>query len=143
MKVRILTLKWAATCAECGAALPVGAQARWYPGGKTYGVGCHPAKAPTPKPAEELAEWIERQHGFCREDAVERTTRYICATWTILPEGVMTDYPELWVRFKRAPRAAERAEVKAKGLRWHPDSRAWWAPVVPLASIPVETAVPF
>lgn len=37
----IITLKREATCADCGASLPVGARARWYRTGATYGLTCH------------------------------------------------------------------------------------------------------
>lgn len=38
---RTITLRFPATCADCGAALEVGATARWYGRGKVYGTTCH------------------------------------------------------------------------------------------------------
>lgn len=45
--MRTIRLRYAATCADCGAALPVGAQAKLYGRGKVYGTTCHakPARA--------------------------------------------------------------------------------------------------
>jgi len=36
-----VNLKREAICADCGATLPTGTRARWYPGGKVYGLKCH------------------------------------------------------------------------------------------------------
>jgi len=47
----VITLRRAGVCADCGAALPVGASARWYRSGKLYGLTCH---EPAP-PAERAA----------------------------------------------------------------------------------------
>ncbi len=44
----IITLKYPATCADCGASLPAGSRARWYGRGRVYGVDCHSGTA-TPK----------------------------------------------------------------------------------------------
>lgn len=41
MARRIINLKYAATCADCGADLEVGAPARYYGRGKVYGTQCH------------------------------------------------------------------------------------------------------
>jgi hypothetical protein len=40
---RIITLKRAASCADCGTTLPVGTRARWYRNGSVYGLDCHEA----------------------------------------------------------------------------------------------------
>lgn len=40
-RARAITLRYAATCRDCGAALEVGAKARWYGRGRVYGIGCH------------------------------------------------------------------------------------------------------
>lgn len=37
----LITLKRDDVCADCGAALPAGVQARWYRNGKVYGLTCH------------------------------------------------------------------------------------------------------
>jgi hypothetical protein len=37
----IITLKFEASCSDCGAWLPAGARARWYGQGRFYGIGCH------------------------------------------------------------------------------------------------------
>ena len=38
---RRITLKFAGSCADCGAELPVGTTARWYGRGRIYGLSCH------------------------------------------------------------------------------------------------------
>ena len=38
---RVITLKYAGTCADCGAALAVGSLARYYGRGRVYGTECH------------------------------------------------------------------------------------------------------
>ena len=42
---RVITLKYAGTCADCGAELPVGSQARYYGRGRVYGTECHPDRS--------------------------------------------------------------------------------------------------
>jgi hypothetical protein len=46
---KTITLKFEATCADCGATLPVGATARWYGRGRIYGIGCHEKPADAAK----------------------------------------------------------------------------------------------
>ncbi len=56
MGKRILSLRYAATCADCGTALEVGAPARYYGRGKVYGTECHErgaARVSTPTPELE------------------------------------------------------------------------------------------
>lgn len=38
-----ITLKRAAHCKECNAALPAGTRAKWYRNGDVYGIDCHVA----------------------------------------------------------------------------------------------------
>lgn len=38
---RVITLRFAATCRDCGAHLPAGTRARYYGRGKVYGLDCH------------------------------------------------------------------------------------------------------
>jgi len=38
---RVITLKFAGHCRECGAKLPAGSRARWYGKGRVYGLDCH------------------------------------------------------------------------------------------------------
>lgn len=38
---RVIKLKYAARCKDCGADLPVGSRARYYGYGRVYGVDCH------------------------------------------------------------------------------------------------------
>lgn len=38
---RVIALKWAAKCSDCGAELPAGTKAKFYGRGKIYGIGCH------------------------------------------------------------------------------------------------------
>ncbi len=40
----IITLQREGTCADCGATLPAGTQARWYRNGLVYGLTCHPKR---------------------------------------------------------------------------------------------------
>jgi hypothetical protein len=42
----IITLRYDSTCRDCGAPLAAGTKARWYKGGKTYGLDCHTMSAP-------------------------------------------------------------------------------------------------
>ena len=44
MTKRIIKLKYAARCKECGAVLPEGSKARYYGRGIVYGVDCHKDK---------------------------------------------------------------------------------------------------
>jgi hypothetical protein len=44
-----ITLKRAAACRECGANLPVGTRASWYPNGAVYGLDCHARRANEPR----------------------------------------------------------------------------------------------
>jgi len=39
--MKTITLQYAGRCADCGAALPVGARARWYGKGRCYCAGPH------------------------------------------------------------------------------------------------------
>lgn len=51
---RRITLKFAGTCADCGAQLAVGETARWYGRGRIYGLSCHAESAkPEPKPTPQ------------------------------------------------------------------------------------------
>jgi hypothetical protein len=38
---KTITLQYAATCRDCGAALKVGTKAKWYGRGRVYGIACH------------------------------------------------------------------------------------------------------
>jgi len=72
---RIITLRYPATCADCGASLEAGDPARYYGRGRVYGTECHekPATArdvemadpPTDFERELMAEaeW-ERRNGM-------------------------------------------------------------------------------
>ena len=44
MSAHVITVKYEGTCAECGSALPAGAEARYYGRGILYGTTCHPPK---------------------------------------------------------------------------------------------------
>lgn len=44
-----IRLKYAATCADCGAKLEAGALARYYGKGRVYGVECHAQRTATPR----------------------------------------------------------------------------------------------
>jgi len=60
---KVINLKFAGKCADCGAHLPKGTRAKYYGRGRVYGLYCHP------KPAEREAESeFKRSNGAC-EDA--------------------------------------------------------------------------
>jgi len=46
--MKIITLKFAGRCADCGADLPVGSKAKWCGRGRVYGIGCHEKPADLP-----------------------------------------------------------------------------------------------
>ena len=41
MAKRIISLRYPAVCADCGASLPAGSPARFYGRGRVYGTECH------------------------------------------------------------------------------------------------------
>lgn len=47
---RTVTLRYPATCAECGAELAKGDRARYYGPYKVYGIGCHARTDPATRP---------------------------------------------------------------------------------------------
>ena len=49
MARRVLSLRYAATCADCGARLEAGARARYYGPRQVYGVDCHANGNPEPR----------------------------------------------------------------------------------------------
>lgn len=55
---RIIRLKYEATCADCGAYLPAGSEARYYGRGRTYGVHCHDKGGRALSP-EQMENWCE------------------------------------------------------------------------------------
>jgi len=67
MSKRIINLRYAATCADCGAPLIPGDRARYYGRGKTYGVDCHTK-------AESAERAMERPARF--ENAGHRASHY-------------------------------------------------------------------
>lgn len=67
---RFITLKFAGTCSDCKASLPVGAKARWYGKGRIYGLTCHDRQG-NPLDASNDSEDAgshKRRYGRC-EDA--------------------------------------------------------------------------
>jgi hypothetical protein len=50
---RIITTSYPGICADCGATIPEGAEARYYGRGRIYGIGCH-EKGDAPKLAAAL-----------------------------------------------------------------------------------------
>ncbi len=42
---RVIHLRWPATCADCGASLPKGAEVRYYGSKQVYGLHCHRGEA--------------------------------------------------------------------------------------------------
>ena len=43
---KTITLRYPATCADCGAELKAGDRAKWYGRGRIYGLTCHTGSAP-------------------------------------------------------------------------------------------------
>jgi len=60
-----ITLRFAATCRDCGAELPAGSRARFYGRGRVYGTTCH-ANAGENSP--RASRYPSRPRGRC-EDA--------------------------------------------------------------------------
>lgn len=75
MARKIFPLKYPATCRDCGAALPVGARARYYGRGRVYGVDCH---ADTRTDADKRAQRQERTQR--RQERQERRTADVVST---------------------------------------------------------------
>lgn len=57
---RVIALKWAGTCADCGAELAPGDRARYYGRGRIYGADCHERDG-TPR-----ADWKAKLATKCR-----------------------------------------------------------------------------
>ena len=55
-----ITLKREAVCAQCGAKLEAGQEARWYRNGAVYGLACHPQIT---KPRASKRAVIRRDRG--------------------------------------------------------------------------------
>ena len=49
---RSITLKYQATCRDCGAGLPEGTEARYYGRGRVYGLDCHDKRGGRSRPSE-------------------------------------------------------------------------------------------
>lgn len=64
---RIINLKYAAVCKDCGATLEVGDRARYYGRGKIYGVDCHDRPSDESLAADR-AEAREAQRERQRDD---------------------------------------------------------------------------
>ncbi len=60
--MKIITLKFAGTCKECGETLPVGSRAKWYGRGRVYGLDCHPAVPRARFDADEPAGLTASRH---------------------------------------------------------------------------------
>jgi endogenous inhibitor of DNA gyrase (YacG/DUF329 family) len=53
---KTITLQYAATCRDCGAALEVGTKAKWYGRGRVYGIACHARPSAEFTPALRLTD---------------------------------------------------------------------------------------
>jgi hypothetical protein len=88
---RRITLKYPATCKECGADLPAGIKARYYGKGRVYGIDCHEdtrtaeakaTKTRVPRgprggvPLSELSRLSDEQLRDAAEDHVEGGADY-------------------------------------------------------------------
>jgi hypothetical protein len=54
--MKTITLRYEATCRECGTRLPAGCKARWYGRGRVYGIGCHERTATGERTAFEAGD---------------------------------------------------------------------------------------
>lgn len=62
MSKRIIKLRYAATCADCGAPLIAGDRARYYGRGKVYGVDCHTKAESAERNFERPVALSDEQH---------------------------------------------------------------------------------
>lgn len=100
---RIISLKYPATCAECGAHLPKGSEARYYGPRKIYGTTCHERSTrnseydagpprtrqycdPEDEPREPLGLTLSRhdRYGFYSSDGVRLGSSCGCEDYPML-----------------------------------------------------------
>lgn len=62
--MKIITLKFAGTCKDCGAELEAGSKAKWYGRGRIYGMECHDK----PGEGEQGASFPEGKGAHVRKD---------------------------------------------------------------------------
>jgi hypothetical protein len=62
---RIITARYPATCADCGASLPKGSRIRYYGRGKVYGLECHDrdGSSSSDDDGAEYSERLSRERG--------------------------------------------------------------------------------
>ena len=83
---RIITTQYAGNCADCGADIPTGADARYYGRGRIYGVGCHDrADGPNPNVTSAL--------GTAAIAASEAYGAYVAAHYTTPAYAVVENDP--------------------------------------------------
>ena len=70
---RTLTLRYPATCAECGAELAAGDRARYYGPYRVYGIGCHARTDPATRPRTSKVEQRAARKLHASQDAWDRT----------------------------------------------------------------------
>lgn len=69
MAKRIISLKYPATCRDCGAKLEAGARARYYGRGKVYGADCHEddREGRRPTAAKRSTRTVDDGGGRCED----------------------------------------------------------------------------
>ncbi len=67
---RTVTLRYPATCADCGAELAAGEKARYYGPYRVYGIGCHARSDPATRPKRRPSRMLdyERERAAMAED---------------------------------------------------------------------------
>jgi hypothetical protein len=60
MAGKIITLKFAGVCRDCGTPLPAGTKAKWYGRGRVYGLECH-EKPPAGLRRTASGELVDRE----------------------------------------------------------------------------------
>jgi hypothetical protein len=111
---REIVCKKAGKCAQCGAPIPEGSRARWYPPNKLYGIGCHEKAAA--KPLADILTWCEVFGVSHRPKSSPHP-----ALPTLEQDGYRVE-----LHFPKAPQAEFRTKLKAAGFLWDPDRRAWY-----------------
>jgi len=125
MARRIISLRYPAKCSDCGAALPAGAQARYYGPGRVYGTECH------------VSHMDGKQPRVSREDRARQLLHDSTAAWnrthnpvapidtnTLANAGVVVDLATARRHLPRTPddRAVVRQVVDdvlaAESPRW-------------------------
>jgi hypothetical protein len=74
-----ITLKRAAHCKQCGAALPIGSRAKWYRNGDVYGLNCHSRKSDAGPDGYQGEDYVCSDRGY--EERMEREYERMNGRW--------------------------------------------------------------